>query len=850
MKFHIFAFLLIVLSISGGLTTVRAQVDSAVAQVTNSVQDAFAGGITGDGRFIVFESSGNVATENPQNSDSNREIFVFDYAQRRIYQITNTKSLLIDTALPPTFNNIKVDIINTRPVISNLPDAEGRYWIAFGSNATTSTPASPNATNPGSFDANAFTTTGGANPLTSDANTEIWLYRLPLVAPADLTTGAEIVPTALDGGDFVRVTNTLPSRLPSPGTTSTPPFIADDNRDVAVNDDGSYFTFASSRDVVAGGNQGNDSNDEIYVYVRAFASLRQVTQTPAGSIGNPIYNGFPSISGNGLRIAFMSNANNPIVGMTGGSNADNNEEIFFADLDASGAPTGTKRQVTATTRTNQGDVVNTFSFGKRISRNGRYIAFDSYADLASEHAGTNQPGFATFLYDSTLTSGNFRRICSRSDADTAASGGDIQRYPTFTDYDLAGNPATLVMETRMNIKADGTIPANAADGLNNIPARPAQVYSYPLGVPAANATFTRLTTFPAPSFFLATTQPLPSNSVRRMAFNFGQTEVGTGNEDLGSEVFYFLLPNSVRQGASNINFATGASRQPVSALPVPSPTATPTPSPTATPTPTPTPSPSPTPTGSPTPTPSPTPQNPPAVQGVSPGMLAVMNYDAGISQPVGAASAPGSVSRRFTLPVELSGVTMTINGVAVGLRRVSRRQIEFVVPPGLLAATGGSTYPVVLNNNGTVVKGSVVLVPARPDIFTNLEFPGPGGRARALNVTNRVWTSEPFPIRTFRLRGSKLVPTKLRLYLTGVNDVSPSRIFGNAVTIRIGDVNIAGSAVVTNPVLVEPGVFAIDFDLPPIAAGLGNKPIVVSVFFDGVIYTSRLDDTAPFIRIL
>jgi len=174
------AFLKVFLSmvlVSVFSVSVFAQVDSVIGQVTNSGREAFAGGISADGRFIVFESSANIATVNPRNLDLNREIFLFDYAQRQIFQITDTKSLLIDTAKLPLFDNIKVDIVNVRPVIS----ANGRY-IAFGSNATTSTPTAPNATNPGSFNANDYTASGGSNPLTADGNTELWLYQIP-VAP-------------------------------------------------------------------------------------------------------------------------------------------------------------------------------------------------------------------------------------------------------------------------------------------------------------------------------------------------------------------------------------------------------------------------------------------------------------------------------------------------------------------------------------------------------------------------------------------------------------------------------------------------------------------------------------------
>lgn len=857
MKFHIFVLLAIIILLSG-LTTAMAQVDAVVGQITSSASESFAGGITGDGRFIVFESTGNLATENPRNTDGNREIFLYDYAQRRIFQITDTKALLTNAANAPTSDNVKVDIVNIRPVISN----DGR-WIAFSSNATCSYPGNPtanppipaivSATNPGSFDPNA--TTGNdclvgmapnqTNNLVNDGNTEMWFYQVPEAPPvADLSAGDEIPLTDLSLGTFTRITNTLPSRLPVAGSSTLAPVIADDNHDSSIDDTGAAISFTSNRDLVpcpttptatCGNKFPEFDNDEIYVFVRASNVLTQLTATARGTISNPIYNAnstITNLNSGGWRVAFISKGNNPIPGMTG-SNSDINEEIFYGDITASGAIGVNKVQVTTTTRTNPGDVVNILNYGRRMSRDGRYIAFDSYADLSG--TGGNQTGFATFVYDTTLTgSGAFRQILARSNADSGAQGGDIQRYPGFTDYDANRTPQTLVLETRMNIKPDGTIPTNADEGLNNVSERPAQLYSYPLS--GTSAVFTRITKLPTPNFFLASIQPLPSNSRRRMTFNLAQTEVGTGNFDLASEVYYYVLPVAETETPASFNFSTGASRIPVTASPVP------TPSPTATPTPTPSPSPS------ASPTPSPTPQQPPAVQGVAPGMVAFLDYNSGINQPVVAKTGVGSINRSPMLPMELAGVTMTINGAAVGLKTVGRRQILFVVPPGLPADTGGTVYPVVINNNGVILRGSITVVPARPDIFTNLLFPGPGGRAKAFNATNRVLTREPFTIRTFRLRGSRLVPTVLRVYLTGVY---VRNLSGNNITVRIGSsTTIGGASVVGNAVLVEPGVYTIDFPLPATLEGAGDQQLVISITLNGTTYTSRLDDSAPRIFIL
>lgn len=808
-----------------------SQVDTLVTQISNSPFESFAGSMSADGRFVVFESKGDIASVNPRNADHNSEIFLFDYAQRRIFQLTNTRSVLYDDSqVAETFANVRVEITNIRPQIS----ADGK-WIVFGSNATTSRPGAPDATSPASFNGNAYTSptptptstpatptptpsvtpTPGGNPLTQDGNLEMWIYEIPAYpVVADLSAGDEVPLTDLAGGTFTRLTNTDPEQLPRAGSSNNAPVVADDNHAASISGDGNVIAFVSNRDLVAGGNTfPTADNDEIFTYVRATATMSQVTKTPRGpNAGNPLYNKNPSISGNGLRVAFASNYDNPVQGMTGGNNAlpNNNEEIFYADLNGSGAPVLGK-QVTVTTPTVVGAIVNVLDPGRRLSRDGRYIAFDSRADLVGT-AG-NQVGFALFVYD--ITNSTFRQVGPRSDADSAATGGDVQHYPGFTDYNGSGVPQTLVMESRLNLSASGTIPSDATQGLNNDSTRPTQLYAYSLGLPAATATFTRLTKFPAASSVLGQAQPLPSNTLQRMAFNFAGSELGTGNQDFLSEVYYLLKPTATTEVTPTaLNFTTGATHLAIA------PSASPTP----------------------TPTPTGTPVTPASVVGMAPGMLVSLDYTA--SDPaITTRTAVGDVTRRPPLPVELSGVTLTINGAAAGLKSVSGKHIDFTVPEGLPSKVDGTTtYPLVLNNNGNIIRTTVTLVPARPDIFRIDNIAAPGGRTKAFNVTNTVPTGEPFAVKTVEIKGGTLVPTVLRVYVTGV-DSNPV----TAISVRIKGQTIAP---VTASTQVEPGVWALDFALPAALEGAGESPVIVTVTVGSTGFVSRVDDTTSFIKIL
>jgi hypothetical protein len=225
-------------------------------------------------------------------------------------------------------------------------------------------------------------------------------------------------------------------------------------------------------------------------------------------------------------------------------------------------------------------------------------------------------------------------------------------------------------------------------------------------------------------------------------------------------------------------------------------------------------------------------------------MLAIMTLTPGTNRPVVARTAAGSLLRSFNLPIELSGITLTINGAACGLKSVSQHEIVFVTPIGLPGSTAGVIYPVVLNNNGLVFKGNITFVPARPDIINKNPIPSPLGRARVFNVTNTVHTTEPFTVTTVKIRGGKRVPSVLRLHLTGVTPF----IDRNLIQIRIGGVPSIG--VISGPSLINPCEYVVDFNPPPSLNMSGDQPIIITVTLDGVTYSSRLDDSTSRISFL
>lgn len=767
----------------GASVSLHAQTtpDPFVTQITTSTSNSFARDISGDGRFVVIESTGDISTEKTasrNNADGNREIFLLDYAQRKIFQITNTTSARVDTTKPALssatstdFSNVKVEVSNNKPSISN----NGR-WIAFSSNAST----------PGSFDGDA-----NSAALVADGNQEIFLYFIPATAAATLSSGADAPFVDLTTGTFTQVTNTTASRVPTAGTATSTPFVAFDNRDATVSDNAATVAFVSVRNLVGTSNQ--DGNPEIFLYNRTAGTTAQLTVTSTTTPNSPIFNENPMLSGNGSVIAFISNANITVGGS--GNNSDGNAEVYLGTFD--GTTATVTRQVTRTTAPFAGVGINFFSPGRRLSRDGNLIAFESLADLSGN--SSIQANTTVFIYN--VSGNSFTQVGPRGVNSSAF------RFPTFSDYNASLQPATIIFASPLNFKSDGTLPTTATDGLN--PSGAYQIFAAPVAAPT---TFTRLTNTPAPPAFPGPEiQAFPSNTQQRIAFSQGSTELGGLNSDFSVEAYYLLSRLGTDAAGATVSFSTGASDRPVVG-------------------------PSPTPT-------------PPAVASLAPGMLAIVRSATALAPSNQSAGSASESTRRPSLPIELNGVSVSINSAAAGLYFVSPGQINFVVPPGLAATTGTNTYPVVINNNGTTIRSTITIAPAQPDIFTSTM--GAGGRATICNVTNPAVAGcvpEPFTVTTTYVDAttgqSVTAATKLRIFLTGVRRITDT----SQVTVRIGTTDITGAAL-TIATTDTPGTDQIDVTLPASLAGAGDVPVIVTVTSGGVTVTSRPADTAPHVTI-
>ncbi len=843
-----FCAIILLTLVAGAFCSALAQTPSAtpvpfVSQLTTSPAgfNSFAGDLSANGRIVVFESTGDVSTEkiptrnadgtiNPaarNNEDGNREIFLIDYAQRRIFQITNTRNVPKATptptptptpspspaatptptpvATPPDPTTIQIEVSNNRPTLTLVPGTNGHYRIVFSSNAP----------NPSFFNG---VDTGGA--LALDANQEVWIYEVPIVTDVDLTTGNDLGPQDLASGTFTQITNTPASRVPSPGATGFAPFVADDNREATISETGDLIAFISTRNLAA--TPGNaDGNPELFLTsVGSPGTFLQITNTRDRFVGPTLFSEFqsnPSMSANGSVIAFISNANLPIAGASGGANNDDgnghgNAEIYVFDFNGSSA--SNFRQATRTksntSGVNLGATVNVFSPGRRLSRDGTMLAFESLADdPKADTTATNQPFLAVFVYNIGLN--KFDIVGKRA----VGFPGDVIHFPTFTDYNASLAPSTVIYASALNFKVDGTFPAAGQESTGLNPSTLTQVFATQVPLTTTN-TFTRLTQSPA----FVGIKPFASETRQRIVFSVGGAEFGGGNPDGSTEVFYMLSPPVAVEPTAVLSFFTGMSNIPV-------PAASPTPSPTPAPTPTPTPG---------------------TVTGLAAGELAIVRSTVDFVGSDSPTAAGSETKRSPALPIELNGVSVSVNGAAAGLYFVGQasRQINFVVPIGLAPGLG----TVVINsrlNGGTQLRGFVRIVPAQPDIFTTTN--DAGGRAGVVNVTNPMTrTPEPFTVTSTDGSGN-VVPTVLEVTLTGVRNVTAAEV---KVTIVKGteSTDITGASIVlvrSNPQM--PGFDIIDFTLPATLAAAGDVPIIVTITRNGVTYVSRPAATAPHITI-
>ena len=684
------------------------------------------------------------------------------------------------------------------------------YTIVFSSNAP----------NPGNFDG------ADSDALVADGNQEIWIYRLPEIDDVfDLSTGDDITPLSdLTLGTFRQVTDTPPSRPLRTGIFL--PDVLDDNREASISDDGNTLAFISNRNLVT--SVGNtDANAELFLCrtTNGFApgtnTVVQGTNTQDLFVTPRTFQRFqqnPSLSANGGVVAFLSTAD--LAGSNNDDAGHGNGEVYVAEF--SGSAVTNFKQLTKTKEVGAGAnaTINLLSPGRRLSRDGAYVAYESRAADPTANNTTNAAFLSVFV--SKVSDGSAKMVGKRPpECDTCI--GDVIHFPTFTDYDSSLAPHALVFAAALNFKPDGTLVEKTdATGLNPTLTElinPNQIYVTQVPVTDTN-TFARLTKNPA-QVAVSGIRPLTSSTLRRMAFSMSGLELGGGNADGSSELFLLLTPPVTTESAAVLSFFTGASNMgPFAAA-----------DPSASPSPTPTPTPSP---GDPT--------------GLSAGEFSIVRSTVGLADSDKIGVGGSETARSPILPVELNGVSVAIQGVAAGLYFVGdspAEGIRFVVPIGFTTGTAS----VVINNRGTVYRGFLKIVGSQPDIHTTTD--DAGGDAEVCNVSNpmAILCVGPFQVTSPFDASGTLAPTRLEIYATGVRTALRTETkvsFVNGTT----TIDVVPDAVQPNTNMF--GLDVITVTLPATLAGAApiDYKVIVTVTKTSGTTGSRPVATAPQITII
>jgi uncharacterized protein (TIGR03437 family) len=196
---------------------------------------------------------------------------------------------------------------------------------------------------------------------------------------------------------------------------------------------------------------------------------------------------------------------------------------------------------------------------------------------------------------------------------------------------------------------------------------------------------------------------------------------------------------------------------------------------------------------------------------VPPGSIATLFADPGQSLTSATAPATGT-----TLPTNISGTQVLVNGTPTGLFYVSPTQINFLMPQ----SAAGATNIVVNGSNGERTEGAVLIAP-NPAIFT--------ANSRANGVAAALVTSDGRSFqRVFDDNGDAVPisvgspgqPNYLILFGTGMRTQGP-------VQARIGGHDCIVSWSGAHPLYA--GLDQINVQLPDSLRGIGAAQVIVAV---------------------
>lgn len=443
-----------------------------IKRISNStVAGAFVGNsqrpeISGDGRFIVFESDGELV---PADTNQKIDIYLYDRITENLVLVSrgdngelsgdaSNNAVISADGSTIAFTTASTNILGPKSVggivtvnlqrllaehrVELTPGAQSA-GIDFGQVAVTSSLAGTlwqDDNGDGAIDAGEPRLPGRTVYIDTDNNrvfdtgepTQVTLGDDP--ATPTINEAGTYQFASLSAGDYV-VRQILPD-----GWTQTAPIDASGLRlladsgyvhgintathpiyDSAASDDGRFVAFSTDKSMLP---IDTNSGSDIYVINRDTGEVELISKSTSGVLANGVSRNV-SISGDGRYVAYRS-----VAGNLSAIDNNNNWDIYVHDraldrttLISSKPPSETSGEV----------VGNSFSYNPKISRDGTVITF--WSNSSNLIDGDTNGQFDVFLKD--LQSGSIERVNVDSDENQATGGQSHESLPNLNG-DLVG----------------------------------------------------------------------------------------------------------------------------------------------------------------------------------------------------------------------------------------------------------------------------------------------------------------------------------------------------------------------------------------------------------------------------
>ena len=432
---------------------------------------SFTGGISADGRLVVFESTATNLVAGATNGFT--DVFVHDRQTRQTtwVSVTSTGGESNSNAYAPVIsaNGRFVAFISssTNLVAGDTNNVEDIFVHDRATGATTRVSVTS---------AGGQTSAHSRSPsISADGRYVAFHYGAGDLVTGDTNNTTDVFVHDRQTGETERVSV---SSSEAEGNSAS--------QEPSINADGRYVAFESYATNLVSASDTNNNRRDIFVRDRLLGTTIRASQSTAGIQGNA-FHGEPSISGNGRFVGYRSNSTNLVTSDGNGTihdvfvhdrvtgvttvvsvNSDGNQRLFFsfgASLNQSGrfvafygasrlAPGDvnatndvylhdrTTGQTTLMSISTSGQGGNSSSTSPRISANGLYVAFSSSSiDLVPGDANGASDAFVNINLAAATCNGLAPTILGthRADLLVGTAGPDVIMGFLGNDIILAGS---------------------------------------------------------------------------------------------------------------------------------------------------------------------------------------------------------------------------------------------------------------------------------------------------------------------------------------------------------------------------------------------------------------------------